>query len=304
MPHLYDGPVIDAHHHLWSFTASDYPWLAEPGREALARDFRPADHRAALAGHEVVGTVWIEALAADPFAEAVQAQRWADSDPRICNAIIAHCPLDAPDVGDRLDRLIAVVPNLRGIRDIVTWRGPGRSPARRGGLLDDPAFSRGMQALAERNLSFDLMLLPHQMDAAATLLARHAGLQVIIEHAGSPEDQSDAGLSLWRGGMERLAALPRSAIKVSALHCLDASWSAESIKARIMQVLEAFGVDRTCFATDFPVHDLSRPAAAALDDFRAAVSLLSADEQRALFHDTAQTLYRTGSGELNQGCPH
>lgn len=301
MPHLYDGPVIDAHHHLWRYSAAAFPWLAEQGKEALARDFGPADHHAALNGCNVAGTVWIEALAADPLAEAVQAQAWADADPAICNAIIAHCPLDAPDVGDRLDRLKQAAPNLRGVRDIVTWRPAGWSPARKTDLLSDPAFGRGLQALADRDLSFDLMLLPHQIAAAATLLQHHPDLRVIVEHAGSPEDRSSAGRDQWRRGLKQLAALPRSAIKISALHCMDDAWTPDSIRSMVEQVIEAFGVGRTCFGTDFPVHDLTRPAAAALDDIRAALASLSASEQRSLFCDTACSLYRIAPGGVSRG---
>src|SRR6056297_2685399 len=160
---LYPGPIIDAHHHLWQYDPERFPWLAEPGREAFARNALPAHHRAAVAPHPVAATVWIEALAADPQAEAAAAQAWADADPAICTAIVAHCPLDAPDVEARLDRLAEAVPNLRGIRDIVAWR-PGRpSFARRGGLLEDGGFERGLRALARRGLVFDLMALPHQL---------------------------------------------------------------------------------------------------------------------------------------------
>ena len=27
---LYDGPIIDAHHHLWDLSGGRYPWLTKP----------------------------------------------------------------------------------------------------------------------------------------------------------------------------------------------------------------------------------------------------------------------------------
>ena len=186
---LYEGPIVDAHHHLWRFGPANVP-LAGRGRggEMLARDALPARYRAALAPHRPVATVWIEALATDPEAEAASAQAWVDADPTICTAIVAGGPLDAPDV--ELDSTVwrRRRPTLRGIRDIVSWR-PGRpSFAPRGDLLADPAFERGLRALARRDLVFDLMALPHQLAEAARLLARVPGLSVAVEHAGSPED--------------------------------------------------------------------------------------------------------------------
>ena len=292
MTQPYNGPIVDGHHHLWRYSAVAYPWLAAPENADLARDVGPADYRAALAGHDVVATVWIEALAADPLAEARQAQAWAEAAPGICAAIVAHTPLDAPDITARLDRLVADVPNLRGIRDIVSWRGPGRSHARRGDLLTDPTFARGLAALADRGLVFDLMLLPHQLDDAARLLATLPELQVVVEHAASPEDKSATGLAQWRDGLARLAGLPNVAIKISALHCLDPDWTLAGLQATIDEIVAAFDVERTCFATDFPVHDRSRPAADALSDFKAATADRDPAAQRALFHDTACRLYR------------
>lgn len=289
---LYDGPIVDAHHHLWRFDPHRFPWLARPGREVLARDALAARYRAALAPYRPVATVWIEALATDPEAEAATAQAWADADPTICAAIVAGCPLDAPDVEARLDRLAEAAPNLRGIRDIVSWR-PGRpSFARRGDLLADPAFERGLRALARRDLVFDLMALPHQLAEAARLLARVPGLAVAVEHAGSPEDRTAEGLAAWRAGMADLAALDRSVVKLSALQAVHPPGDAAGIACTIEVLADLFGPNRMAIGTDFPVHDRHCPAADAIDAFRRQAAAASPSEQRALFHDTACRIYR------------
>lgn len=202
MAGLYAGPIVDAHHHLWRYTPADHPRLAEED-PALTRDVGPRDYRAAL---------------------------------------VAHCPLDAPDVEARLDRLQAAVPNLRGIRDIVSHRPGGASFARRSDLLADPAFARG------------------------------------------------------------LAALPNTAMKISAPHCLEQRWTAAWLRDIVDALAGLFGVARACFGTDFPVRDRPRPAGAALDDFKAAAAGYPPGEQRALFHDTARRLYRIDARHRRQAC--
>ncbi|NBB84397.1 MAG: amidohydrolase family protein, partial [Alphaproteobacteria bacterium] len=274
---------------------------AAPGREVLARDALPADHAQALAPHRAVATVFIEALAVDPVAEAVEAQGWAAADPSVCTGIVAHCPLDAPDVADRLDRLAAGTPNLRGIRDIVSWRPGAPSFARRGDLLADPAFERGLRVLAARGLVFDLMLLPHQMADAVRLAARLPDLTVVVEHAGSPEDRSDAGLAAWRAGMAALARLPNVAVKLSALQAVHPPGDAAGIAATIDRLVDLFGCGRLAVGTDFPVHDRHCPATEAIDVFRRHVAGFSADEQRAVFHDTACRLYRLAPRDRGDG---
>jgi L-fuconolactonase len=289
----YAGPIVDAHHHLWRFTGGSHPWLAAPGCEALARDFVPHDYRRAFGGFPIIGSVWIEALAALSEDELRQAEDLHRQDRALCNALVAHVPLDAPDVEDRLDRFQARFPALRGIRDIVS-AAPGRASfARSADLLRSAAFRRGLEALRDRELSFDLMLLPHQLAAAAALLERVDGLQVAVEHAGSPEDQSSGGLRQWRRNLRRIARLPSTIVKVSALQVLDPGWTQERLAHRVLDpLLDMFGADRLCFGSDFPAHDLACPAAIALDTFLDLTSGWTEPQQRAFFLDTASRFYR------------
>jgi len=65
----YDGPIVDAHHHLWDFGLACHPWLApdldQKGGLAdlapLRRDYLPADYRRDAARQNVVATIHVEA---------------------------------------------------------------------------------------------------------------------------------------------------------------------------------------------------------------------------------------------------
>lgn len=286
----YDGPIVDAHHHLWSYDAAMLPWLA--GEPALARDVSPEDYFAAAAALNVVASVWIEAVATDPLAESRAAARLNASEPRLAAAIIAHAPLDAPDLAARLDRLAEAAPTLRGIRDIVAVRPGFPSFARHGDLLERPAFAAGLKELARRGLAFDLMLEPWQIGAALRLAAAIPDLSIIIEHAGSPDFSTAEGSALWAGAMQAAAGLPNISVKISALHCRMPGWTDAALAMPIRALVDWFGVDRLAFASDFPVHDRTVPFARAYETFARAVADLSPDEQRALFEGTARRLYR------------
>ena len=42
MARLYDGPIIDPHHHLWDLRLDRHPWLApQPGKEHSLGDLAP-----------------------------------------------------------------------------------------------------------------------------------------------------------------------------------------------------------------------------------------------------------------------
>jgi predicted TIM-barrel fold metal-dependent hydrolase len=281
-PH--DGPIIDAHHHLWTLAPGSHPWLA--GR-ALERDVTVADYDATFARHPVAATVWIEALASDPLAElaAAEAARQA-SGGRIGAALVAHVPLDAADVEARLDACAALSPAFRGVRDIL-------SPhvARAPDLLDRPGFLRGLEALARRGLVFDAMLTPAQMERAAALCAEVPDLIVAVEHAGSPHDRSPEGQALWRAGLDAFAALPGAVMKVSALQCLEPGWTDASLAAILAPITARFGAARMCFGTDWPVHDETCPGPDAFEALRRITADWPARAQHALFFGTAQRVY-------------
>jgi len=82
------------------------------------------------------------------------------------------------------------------------------------------------------------------------------------------------------------------AVKISALHCRMPGWTDARLAAPIRDLIDWFGVARLAFASDWPVHDRTVPFARAFETFSAAVADFSADEQAALFHDTARRLYR------------
>ena len=67
---MYDGPIIDPHHHLWDLSMGKHPWLlpadnavqALGGLDDLRRNYLVRDYLKDSAGYNVVATVHIEAL--------------------------------------------------------------------------------------------------------------------------------------------------------------------------------------------------------------------------------------------------
>ena len=292
----YQGPIIDAHHHLWALSPGSHPWLEAPDRVALAHTVLPDAYRQTFARFSISASVYIEALASDPEAEIRQAETWRqESNGRICSAIIGHAPLDAPDITSRLDRQMALSPAFRGVRDIAAARPGTPGFARAPDLLARPAFLQGLKALAARKLVFELMVMPEQLEISAALLAEVPDLAVAIEHAGNPCDRSPAGMARWRAGMARLAALPNAIVKVSALQVLDPDWTLESLRSVFDPIVTLFGPERMCIGTDFPVHDLTCPGPIALNAFLDLTAGWSASDQDSLFLSTARHFYRIPS---------
>src|SRR6185295_18420481 len=52
--------MIDSHHHLWKYTASEYGWIS-PEMEAIRRDFLPEDLEPLMHHFGIDGTVVVQA---------------------------------------------------------------------------------------------------------------------------------------------------------------------------------------------------------------------------------------------------
>lgn len=297
---MYDGPIVDAHHHLWDLSSGRYPWLTGEPREAvfgsiepLMRDYFIEDYLGDMAVVNLVKSVHIQACfdEDDPVAETAWLQSVADQH-GFPHGIIAYVPLHAPDAEARLEQNLAYA-NMRGIRHIVSWHeNPAFTFSDRPDVMQDPAWRRGLGLLQKHNLSFDLMLYSGQLLEAYDLACDFPETQIILNHTGSPADRDDAALKFWRDGMTKLAQAPNVAVKISDLGAYDHNWTLESVRPFILHTLDAFGPARCLFASDFPVAALHGGAQAVYDSFKTLVADLTVTEQRALFHDNAIKFYR------------
>jgi predicted TIM-barrel fold metal-dependent hydrolase len=298
---IYTGPMIDAHHHLWDLGLGKHPWLAARRSDdmvfgdttPLVRDYLPADFHADAARQNLVGSVHVEAGwdAADPVGET----RWLDglADRHgLPTAFVVQAPLHKPEAPSVLAAQRGFA-RVRGVRFILSWHDdPKKRFADRPDYMEDAGWLSGFALLRRYDLSFDLMLYPTQMEAAARLAARFADTSIILNHAGSPVDRDAAAMAAWRRGLTLLAAQPNVSIKISDLVAYDHHWTLDSLRPVVLACIDAFGTERAMFASDFPVAGLHATFDQAYGAFKTIVADLSAAEQRRLFHDNAARIYR------------
>ncbi|WP_424833041.1 amidohydrolase family protein [Ruegeria sp.] len=253
---------IDAHHHLWNLSEVYYPWLMEKGAlrffgdpTPIQRDYLLQEFRKDAESEGFTASVHIQVGAADPWAEAQWVQSVADQTPDWPLVQVAFCDLTSDDLTAQLDRL-QTLSSLRGVRQII-----GRSPDEdnqtgTNSLLEDPRFLAGLQQLGERNLSFDLQLLPGLMEQAVSVLQQAPETKVALCHAGSPHDRSDTGLENWKVSLKSLSELPQVYCKPSGLGMFDLGWSVDSVQPVVETCLSQFRADRCMFGSNFPVDSL------------------------------------------------
>ena len=259
--------IIDAHHHLWDPGARRHAWL-DP-LPALRRPFTLQEFTGLAAAHGVTGSVLVQVLPS--AAETAEFLALAGAGTLVAG-VIGWADLTAPDVADQVARLRALPggDRLAGIRHLVQdepdpdW-------------LDRPDVRRGLRALGEAELAYDLLVRPGQLPAAIRAARDLAGVRFVLDHGGKPEI-ARGRLEPWGSLVAELARQPNVACKLSGLvteagpRWSMARWSAARIGPYAGRLIEAFGPDRLMFGSDWPVCTLAASYGEVLD---LAVALLS-----------------------------
>jgi L-fuconolactonase len=276
---------VDAHLHVWDLSVRDQPWTADlPG---LRRSFSLADISPALAACGVEGVVLVQTVCvADETPEFLAL---AAAGPPVAG-VVGWIELTAPGVDDRLAQLRALPGGeaLAGIRHLVQDEADPRWLCR-----DD--VRRGLAAVAEADLVFDLVVRPPQWPAVVATARAFPGLTFVLDHLGKP-DPTRPPTPEWSSLMAELGALPNVAAKLSGLTSeAGEGWTLEAFAAFVDPLLRAFGAERVMFGSDWPVCLLGGGYEATFKAMSALCGSLSADERAAVFGETARRVYGLGA---------
>jgi L-fuconolactonase len=279
-------PIIDAHVHLWDPTHFRMPWL--DGNELLNKPYGLAEYREQTAGVAIEAMVYLQVEVTPAYAllEARWAAKCAAEDPRL-GAIVAWAPVeDGEQVRSYLDALVAIDHRIVGVRRIVQSEPDPEFSIR-------PGFVRGVQLLADYNLTFDICINHQHLPATIALVEQCPGVRFILDHIGKPNIK-DGVLDPWREQIRALAALPNVICKVSGLvtEADRTHWTPDDLAPYVAHVMECFGEDRVAFGGDWPVATQATTYPHWIETLDALTSGLSPAAKRKLWADNARRFYR------------
>ena len=233
---------IDAHQHFWIYSPDEYGWI-DDSMAALRRDFLPKDLKLELERSGFHGSVAVQAR------QTLEEARWllelAESSPWILG-VVGWVDLRSPDVRSQL-KVLAQNPKLVGIRHIVQSEPDDR-------FLLQPDFLRGISALEEFDLAYDILIYTKHLPVAAEFVQRFPRQRFVLDHLAKPPIKS-GHIDLWARGIRRLAEFPNVFCKLSGL-VTEADWQhwePEQIIPFLDVAFEAFGPDRLMLGSDWPV---------------------------------------------------
>lgn len=291
--------IVDAHHHLWDLGACHYPWLMESGIKRffgdpapIQRNYLVDEFKKDASAYDLAASVHIQVGVA--AGDEVHESRWLDATADrngLPSAIVAFCDLSSPDA----QRVIAEqcqVTRVRGFRHIVGRSAKEDAATGSDTLLENPVWISNLGSLREKGLSFDLQIIPQQVDRIMRVLRKVPGLRVAVCHCGSPWDQSVSGLKRWREGLARLASIPDVHCKISGLSMFNHDWRVDDIASIVRACIDTFGPERCMFGSNFPVDKLHKSYEEIWQAYEELAAEYSAQEQESLFFTAAESFYR------------
>ncbi|MFD7495238.1 amidohydrolase family protein [Streptomyces sp. NPDC059832] len=276
--------IVDAHHHVWDLSVRDQDWITGDELAPLRRDFTLSDLEPEARAVGVDATVLVQTVTvAEETPEFLALAR--DSD--LVAGVVGWCDLTAPDVADTLaalrelpggDRLVGIRHQVQGEPD-PAW-------------LLRPDVRRGLRAVADAGLVYDLVVQARQLPATVQAAALLPELTFVLDHAGKPPVAA-GGLRPWAEDVRALAARPNTVCKLSGLvtEADVRSWTVRDLRPYADTVLDAFGPDRLMFGSDWPVCRLAATYEEVVDAARSLTDALTADERARVLATTAERVY-------------
>ena len=272
---------IDAHHHLWKYSAAEYGWIT-PEMRAIRRDFLPRDLEPLMHHFDIDGTVAVQARGT--LEETTWLLGLAEKHPLI-RGVVGWVPLtDGAGVKRSLEKF-AGHPKLRGVRHVVQDEPDPRYILR-------PDFNEGVRALREFGLRYDVLIFERHLPAAIEFVDRHPGQTFILDHVAKPRIK-DGILSPWDRNMRELAKRQNVYCKLSGMvtEADPQHWTPQELQPYIDVVLAAFGPRRLMYGSDWPVMLLAGDYARWYRTVTVAIEKLSKAEQARILGGTAAEAY-------------
>jgi L-fuconolactonase len=271
---------IDAHQHFWRFDPIRDAWIT-PAMDVIRRDFLPDDLAPHLHAVKVDGVVAVQADQSD--AETAFLLDLA-AHHAFVRGVVGWIDLRAADLTSQLARF-RDAESLKGFRHIAQ--------AEPDDFLARPEVIAGVQTLGRHGYSYDVLVYPRQVPAAAQLAAACPDTTLVLDHCAKPPIAT-GDLTTWRRDLARLAEHEHVSCKLSGL-VTEASWRDwryDQLEPVLDTALDLFGPARLMFGSDWPVCLLAASYGQVYAALERWASRLSAAEQAEIFGDTATRVYR------------
>ena len=271
---------IDAHHHLWRYSAGEYGWIDEP-MGLLRRDFLTNDLTAAMNSAGVDGSVVVQAR------QTMEETRWLLDLAEDCDAIrgvVGWAPIageEFPGVMEEFEHR----PKLKGLRHVIQGEKDENYI-----LRED--FNSGIRSMLGSGLVYDILIFERHLPQTIDFVDEHPEQVFVLDHVAKPLIREGV-MEPWASRMRELGERENVWCKVSGM-VTEAEWGAwtlDGLRPYLDTVVEAFGVERLMVGSDWPVCLVASEYGRWFDVLGKYFAEFSESERDAVFGGTAIEVY-------------
>jgi L-fuconolactonase len=271
---------IDSHQHFWHFDPVAHAWMSDQ-MGALRRDYLPGELAPLLGAIGFDGTVVVQAR------QSLEETRWLlelAGEHEFIRGVVGWVDLRSPELDAQLAEF-AGQPKFVGVRHVVHDEPDD-------GVLLREDFRQGIGRLREFGLTYDLLLFPKHLAAAAALAAEFPAQPFVLDHLGKPDIKGGV-LDPWEDEIRALARHPNVHCKLSGMvtEAAWATWRAEDFRPYLDVVFAAFGPERLMIGSDWPVCLLAGNYASVMQLVTDRVAALPEPERAAILGGNCARFY-------------
>jgi predicted TIM-barrel fold metal-dependent hydrolase len=280
-------PILDTHLHLLYQKHFSYLWCKD--LPALNQDFHWEEYQELIQGHGVGGSLFME-VDVESHQISDEAKFFSNLVKQSGNpllGVIASCRPENADFQQLLESTLT--DSVCGLRRVLHVTPDEMSQSTQ--------FRDNIRSLAEYDLSFDLCFQEQQLPLAYDLAKACPNVRFVLDHCGVPTIDPQHFES-WKANLQKLATLPNVNCKVSGIiaYCANEKEATlETLRPWIETCVSAFGCNRIVVGSDWPVCNLTTGMPPWLEIIRCFFSAYSEDEQHAVFHRNAESIYQIQS---------
>ncbi len=271
---------IDSHQHFWQYDANKHNWI-DDDMAVIRKDFLPADLLPVLQQNNIAGCV---AVQADETEDDTNFLIRLSAENTFIKGVVGWVDIRAENLEERL-HFYKAHPVVKGFRHVLQGEAPG--------FMLQPSFVKGIAAFKAFNFTYDLLIFAHHLNAALELVRKFPDQKFVVDHIAKPSVKT--GLTKeWQVGMKALASCKNVFCKVSGMvtEAHYQQWKKEDFTPYLDVVINAFGINRLMFGSDWPVCLVAASYAQMLGIVQEYFTPFSISEQEGFFGGNAAAFYQ------------
>ena len=274
---------IDSHQHFWKYDPLRHSWINED-MVVLKRDFLPKDLAPILNLHDFDGCIVVQADQAEQENEFLLNLAGRND---FIKGIVGWVDLRSPDLEGRLE-YYQQFPKMKGFRHVL-------QDEEQRDLMLTKNFMNGINSLSNVGFTYDILIHEDQLIYAEKLVAANPDQRFVIDHIAKPRIR-DKKVDLWKNNIIAIAKHNNVYCKLSGM-VTEAdwrNWKPEDFHPYLETVINAFGMDRVMYGSDWPVCNLVCSYEEMLKVLIQYFSQYSEEDNMKIFGGNATKFYQIG----------